>query len=209
MAFVTALIFSSKRVVTKARKLQIAIWAILAVVVVGGGTIMTEVENLIQNRDSNQKMRRLEQTVRGNQWAQYATGAVMTPMMFVLPFSTMVDTGQYSQLVIHGGNFVRNFMGVFVLIGVFAAVFTKKKWRDLSLIGSFTMFYLLVISLSGFANSERFLLPGLPGLLIMAAYGISELTAKTFRFVKIWYVIVVLMQIGWAYFKLGSRGIIS
>ena len=209
MSFFTALLFSTNKVATKARKFQIAIWAVLAVIIVGGSAIVTEVEDLLQNRDENQKMKRMEQTMRGNQWAQYATGTVMAPMIFVLPFTTMVDTDQYNQLVIHGGNYVRNFMGAFVLIGVFTAVFTKKTWRNLSLIGSFTIFYLLVISMSGFANSERFLLPGLPGLLIIAAYGVSELTSKSFKFVKLWYFVVVLMQIGWAYFKLGSRGLVG
>lgn len=209
MSFLTALLFSSSKVVTKARKFQIAIWAVLAVIIVGGSAIVTEVEDLLQNRDTNQRMRRMEQTMRGNQWAKYATGTVMAPMVFVLPFTTLVDTGQYNQLVLHGGNFVRNFMGAFVLIGVFAAIFTKKTWRNLSLIGSFTIFYLLVVSMSGFANSERFLLPGLPGLLIMAAYGVSELTSKSFKYVKMWYFFVVLMQIGWAFFKLGSRSIIG
>lgn len=206
LSFFTALLFSSSRVTSKSRRWRVAIWAVVAVVVTGGSAIVNEVETLIQNRDTNQAMRRYEQTSRGNIWAKYATGTVMAPMVFVLPFTTMVDTGQYNQLVVHGGNFVRNFMGVFVLIGLFSAIFTKKNWRDLSLIGSFTIGYLFVISLSGFANSERFLLPGLPGLLIMAAYGISELNSKNFKWVKIWYVFVVLMQLGWAYFKLGSRG---
>ena len=208
LAFLTALMFSSSKVTTKARRWRVALWTIVAVAVLGGSAIVNEVEVLLQNRQTNQELRRYEQTSRGNQWAKYATGTVMAPMVFVLPFTTMVDTGQYSQLVVHGGNFVRNFMGVFVLIGLFSAIFTKKNWRDLSLIGSFTIGYLLVISMSGFANSERFLLLGLAGLLIMAAYGISELTPKSYKWVKIWYVIVVLMQIGWAYFKIGSRGML-
>ena len=206
LSFFTALLFSSSRVSSKSRRWRVALWAVVAVVVMGGSAIVNEVETLIQNRDTNQAMRRYEQTSRGNLWAKYATGTVMAPMVFVLPFTTMVDTGQYNQLVVHGGNFVRNFMGVFVLIGLFSAIFTKKNWRDLSLIGSFTIGYLFVISLSGFANSERFLLPGLPGLLIMAAYGISELNPRNFKWVKIWYIVVVMMQLGWAYFKLGSRG---
>lgn len=208
LAFLTALMFSSSKVTTKARRWRVALWTIVAVAVLGGSAIVNEVEVLLQNRQTNQELRRYEQTSRGNLWAKYATGSVMAPMVFVLPFTTMVDTGQYGQLVVHGGNFVRNFMGAFVLIGLFSAIFTKKNWRDLSLVGSFTIGYLFVVSLSGFANSERFLLLGLPGLLIMAAYGISELTRKSYKWVKIWYVIVVLMQIGWAYFKIGSRGML-
>jgi hypothetical protein len=94
-----------------------------------------------------------------------------------------------------------------VLIAIFSAIFITKNWRNLSLIGSFAIAYLGIISSSGFANSERFLLPALPILLIMAAYGISLLNAKNYRFVKIWYYVVPVMAVAWAFFKLGSRGL--
>jgi hypothetical protein len=149
------------------------------------------------------------QTLKGNKWAKYATGTVMAPMIFVLPFPTMVNPGeQYNQLVMSGGNYVRNFLGAFVLIALYTAIFVKKNWRDLSLLGSFVIAYLGIISTSGYANSERFLLPGLPVLLIMAAYGVSLLNAKTYKFVKIWYWVVPVMAFAWAYFKIGSRGLL-
>lgn len=205
-SFVTALVFAPNRVMKKGRRIMVAFWVILALVVMAGGTIMNEVEQVWNSRGSNQDSRRSEQTSRGNLWAKYATGGVMAPMVFVLPFSTMVDTGQENQMVLHGGNYVRNFMGVFVLITLFSALFVKKNWRDFALIGSFVVGYLGVVSLSGFANSERFLLPGVPVLLIFWAYGISILNAKSFRLVKIWYYVVPVMEIGWAFFKIGSRG---
>lgn len=205
-SFVTALLFAPSNVIRKGRKIMIAIWVFLALIVLAGGAIMNEIEETWQNREANQETKRLEQTIRGNQWAKYATGTVMAPMVFVLPFSTMVDTQQENQLVLHGGNFVRNFMGVFVMIAIINALFIKKNWRNMALIGSFVIGYLGVVSLSGFANSERFLLPGLPCLIIFWAYGISILNAKSYRFVKYWYVIVPIMEIGWAYFKIGSRG---
>ncbi len=207
-AFVTAAVFSPSRIMKKGRRWAMVGWIILAIVVLAGGVIMNEVEQYWNNRNVNQESKRLEQTLRGNQWAQYATGAVMAPMIFVLPFSTMVDTDQENQMVLHGGNYVRNFMGVFVLITLFVVLFRKKNWRDFSLVGSFVIGYLGIISTTGFANSERFLLPGLPCLIIMWAYGISELTPKSFKFVKYWYVIVPIMEIGWAYFKIGSRGLL-
>ena len=86
-------------------------------------------------------------------------------------------------------------------------LFVKKNWRDFSLIGSFLIGYLGVISMSGFANAERFLLPGLPCLIIIWAYGISVLNAKSYKYVKYWFVIVPIMEISWAYFKIGSRGL--
>lgn len=169
---------------------------------------MNEVEEMWANRSSNQESKRTEQTLRGNQWAKYATGTVMAPMVFVLPFSTMVDTGQENQMMLHGGNYVRNFMGVFVLIALISALFVKKNWRNFALIGSFVIGYLGIVSMSGFANSERFLLPGLPCLIIFWAYGVSILNKKSYRFVKIWYYIVPVMEIGWAVFKIGSRGLL-
>lgn len=208
-SFITALVFSPSRVMKKERKAVVAVWVVLAIVVLAGGTIMTEVESVWQGRGENQNAKRMEQTSRGNQWAKYATGTVMAPMIFVLPFSTMVDTGQENQMVLHGGNYVRNFMGVFVLITLYVVLFKKKNWRDFSLVGSFVIGYLGIISTTGFANSERFLLPGLPCLIIMWAYGVSELTPKSFKFVKYWYVIVLIMEIGWAYFKIGSRGLLG
>lgn len=205
-AFITAIMFSPNRVISKGKRVRVGLWVVLALVVLAGGTIVNEVEQLWQGRHTNQEAKRWEQTVRGNQWAKYATGTVMAPMVFVLPFSTMVDTGQENQMVLHGGNFVKNFMGVFVLITLYVVFFQKKNWRDFALVGSFVVGYLGVISMSGFANAERFLLPGLPCLIIIWAYGISELTARSFKFVKYWYVVVPVMEIAWAYFKIGSRG---
>ena len=146
--------------------------------------------------------------VRGNQWAQYATGTVMAPMAFFLPFATMVNVDeQYGQQEVSGGNYVRNFMGIFAFLAIYEA-FRRKKWRSFVLIGSFTIAYLGVVSLSGFSNSERFLLPGLPGLIMMWSYGVSSLREKTFHLITPWCVIVFFMELGWAYFKLGSRGLL-
>ena len=205
-AFATAVMFSPDRVVGKGRKVMLAVWVLLAIAVLAGGTIRTEVESYWENWDSNQDLKRTQQTSRGNQWAKYATATVLAPMEFVMPFSTMVDTGQENQMVLHAGNFVRNFMGVFVLIALITVLFVKKNWRDFSLVGSFVIGYLGVISLSGFANSERFLLPGLPCLIIIWAYGISELNAKNYKYFNYWSLIVVVMEVAWAYFKIGSRG---
>lgn len=208
-AFVTALVFMNTSVVGRKKRIMLIAWGVLALLTFSGGVIRNEMEGLWEDRETNQDAKRSYQTSKGNQWAKYATGTVMAPMMFVLPFPTMVDVDeQYNQQILSGGNYVRNFLGGFVLIAVFSAIFVKKDWRNLSLIGSFVIAYLGIISASGFANSERFLLPGLPVLLILSAYGVSLLNARYYRFIKIWYVIVPVMIIGWAVFKLGSRGML-
>lgn len=207
-AFATAVVFTNNTVIGKRKRIMFIGWGLLAALTLTGGTIMNEIDGLIEQKDINQSNKRLMQTNKGNQWAKYATGTVMAPMMFVLPFPTMVDVDeQYTQQMLSGGNYVRNFLGGFVLIAVFSAIFITKNWRNLSLIGSFVIAYLGIVSTSGFANSERFLLPGLPCLLIMAAYGVTLLNAKNYRFIKAWYWVVPVMAVAWAFFKLGSRGL--
>jgi hypothetical protein len=98
-------------------------------------------------------------------------------------------------------------MGFFVFLAIYEAI-RRKEWRNFVLIGSFVAAYLGVVSLSGFSNSERFLLLGLPGLIMMWAYGVSTLRKESYQLLSWWSIVVVVMEIGWAYFKLGSRGIL-
>lgn len=208
VSFFAGLLFSATRLSTGAKNWLIGLFAAVAVTFFVGGTIATEVEGYWESRVENQILKRNAQTSRGNQWAKYATGAVLAPMEFVMPLSTMVDTGQENQMMLHGGNYVRNLLGIFVLIALFTIVTKKREWQNFSLIGSFAIGYLGVIAFSGYGNAERFLLPAAPILLIMAAYGISRLNARNFKLVKYWYVLVVVMEVAWAYFKIGSRGLL-
>lgn len=208
-SMVTSLVFTNSATTSRWNRIVLISWALLAVVVFAGGSISKEVQGYWNDRGSNQALKRSHQVNKGVVWAKYATGTVMAPMMFVLPFPTMVDVdGQYNQQLISGGNYVRNFLGIFVIITVFDAIFKRKNWRDFSLIGSYVVAYLAVICSSGFANSERFLLPGLPALLILAAYGVSIISGQNYKYVRIWFIIVPVIVVGWAVFKLGSRGIL-
>lgn len=206
--FATTVLFSSAPTMKRnARRVALIGWGVLCLVILSGGTILNEIEGYWTERETQASNKRLEQTLRGNQWARYATSSVMAPMAFVLPFATMVDVDQqYGQQEKSGGNYIRNFMGYFALLGIYEA-FRRKKWRDFSMIGSFVIAYLGIVSLSGFSNSERFLLPGLPGLIMIWSYGISSLREKTYRWLTPWCFVVFVMEFAWAYFKLGSRGL--
>lgn len=203
----TVLVSSAPALKRRGKRVALIFWGVLALALFGGSTIMTEVEALWEGRGENLENKRMEQTIRGNKWAKYATGAVMAPMIVVLPFATMVDVDQqYGQQAKSGGNYIRNFMGFFALLALYEA-FRRKKWKDFVPIGAFVIAYLGVVASSGFSNSERFLLPGLPCLIMMWAYGIGTLREKTFKFLNWWCVLVFFMEVGWAYFKLGSRGL--
>ena len=189
------------------RRFALIGWSVLFLFAISNGTIATEAEGYWEQRDDNVINKRTSQTVRGNQWAQYATGTVMAPMAFILPYATMVNVDeQYSQQEKSGGNYVRNFMGFFALIAVYEAI-RRKKWRGFITIGSFVIAYLGIVSLSGFSNSERFLLPGLPGLILLWSYGIATLREKAYKLLTPWCIVVFFMEFAWAYFKLGSRGL--
>ena len=207
-AFATgALLSSAPNLKKNMRRLAIVGWGVLSLVLVSGGTIATELEGYWEDREENVTQKRFQQTLRGNRWAKYATGTVMAPMVVVLPFATMVDVdGQYGQQEKSGGNYIRNYMGFFAILAIYEAL-RQKKWRDFIVIGAFVFSYLGVVSMSGYSNSERFLLPALPGLICMWAFGISELRRKSYHLLTPWCILVFLMELGWAYFKLGSRGL--
>lgn len=208
LSLFAGLIFTSAKLVGRAKKAVLIVFGVISVAGFAGGTIATEVEGYWELRVVNEVNKRAYQASKGIEWAKYATGTVLAPMEFFMPLSTMVDTGQQNQMILHGGNYVRNFFGIFVLFALFYAIFKDRNWRNLSLIGAFAVGYLGVISVSGYGNAERFLLPALPCLLIMTAYGISKLNAVNYKYVKYWYIIVVLMEVAWAYFKIGSRGLL-
>lgn len=205
----TLLLYSSPAMKKGWRRVALIGWGVLCIFLLGGGKIATDVEEMWEDKDMNQRYKREEQVSRGYQWSDYATGTVMAPLAIVLPFATMVniDLDQQNQLVKSGGNYIRNFMGFFALIAIYEAI-RRRKWKNYSLIGSFTIAYLGVVAFSGFSNSERFLLPGLPCLIMMWAYGIAMLREKTYRFLTPWCVIVFLMEFGWSFFKLGSRSLL-
>ena len=189
------------------RRTILVLYGVLCLVAVSGGTAMMEVETLWEQKDENLSKKRTEQVSRGSQWAMYATGTVMAPMVVVLPFSTMVNVDQqYAQQTKHGGNFIRNFMGFFAILAIVEAI-RKKRLREFAMLGVFLFAYLGIVSVSGFSNSERFLLPGLPVLILMWSYGVSELRQKTYFAFVPWCFLVIAMEFGWAFFKLGTRGL--
>ena len=122
---VTAVLLSTvPSMKTKGKRVFLIGWGVLCIAVLSGGTIMNEIEGYWYEGEDNAVMKRYEQTLRGNQWAQYATSTVMMPMAFVLPFSTMVNVDQqYGQQEKHGGNYIRNFMGIFAILAIF------EEWK--------------------------------------------------------------------------------
>lgn len=145
----------------------------------------------------------------GNKFAKYAGATVFAPLIFSLPFPTMVEIEkQEDQQMVNGNNFVKNIISFFTIFSLFVIVLKKKSWRRYIFILSFLIAYLGSLVLSEFAQSERFHLPALPIELIFAAYGISQITPKTKRLINVWCAFMIVVAVAWNWFKLAGRDLI-
>jgi len=208
-ALFTTLIFSTNKVLGMGKRTLLIIWVLVTAGYFVGGKLASEVESVWAARNQTQQTSMEWRSTRdnGNKFSKYAGGAVFAPMIFVIPFPTMVGTpNQENQQIINGGNYVKNIMAFFTLFALFLIIKTKR-WREYLLIGSFTIGYLIVLALSPFAQSERFHQPALPFILILSAYGVTQLTNKTKKYYTWWLMLIFVAIVGWSWFKLAGRGL--
>lgn len=205
-----ALIFSSSRIVGWGKKILVTILTLCVLGVAVGDQISNEISDMVQTGSSAQEANMQWRSERkgGNQFAKYAGAAVFAPLIFTLPFPTVVYTeGQENQQMINGGNFVKNIMSFFTIFALFSLLFSGE-WRKHVLPLALMCSYLLVLALSNFAHSERFHLPALPFILMFAAYGVSLMQNKHKRWFIIWCSFIFVVCIAWNWFKLAGRGMI-
>lgn len=209
-ALFTTLIFSTNKVLGMGKRTLLIVWVLIAAGYFVGGKIATEVEEVWAARNQTQQtsMEWRSEREGGNRFAKYAGGAVFAPMIFVIPFPTVVGTpNQENQQIINGGNYVKNIMAFFTLFALFLIIKTRR-WREYLLIGSFTIGYLIVLALSAFAQSERFHQPALPFILILSAYGVSQLTNRIKKYYTWWLMLIFVAIVAWSWFKLAGRGLV-
>jgi 4-amino-4-deoxy-L-arabinose transferase-like glycosyltransferase len=207
-ALVTTLLLSGNKVFNMGKRTILIVWVALTVGYFLGGQINTELVQVWNAKDTNQEQSLDFRTTRenGNKFSKYASGAVFAPMIFVIPFPTIINSpDQNNQQLINGGNYVKNIMAFFTILSLFVII-KAGKWRDYLLTGSYTIGYLLVIALSAYAQSERFHMPALPFELMFAAYGISIITNKQKKYFTWWMILIFIAIVGWSWFKLAGRG---
>ena len=207
-ALFSALLFSADQLIGKARKAIYITWFAIASAVVISGQIRTEVEGYVKDRNTNQKaqMENYATTKGANKLAKYGTASVFLPMMLFAPFPTLVYIeDQPNAMMINGNIFTRNVYAFFVLIALFT-LYQKKLLTQHVLILALLLSYLVILALSGFALSERFHMPAVPFLLILAGYGITQMNNKNVKFYIPYLVVIGLVIIGWNWFKLAGRG---
>ncbi len=208
-SFFTSILFSPNRVIKMGKKFTLIIWILVAAVYIVGGKVSSELEETWSNKDDNQSRSMAFYAARegGNKLVKDVTGAMFAPMIFAIPFPTMVNIPiQQNQQLIHGGNYVKNIMAFFTMFAFIWAII-NRKWKEYSLIGSFVLGYLAILAFSGFAHSERFHIPTLPFELMMAAFGISLMTNKEKKYYNYYLLFIMVAIVGWSWFKLAGRGL--
>ena len=209
-SLVTALLFSRDKLLGFGQRFIIGVWVVIAIAFFAGGKISTEIEQLWQKRDVNQKssMEWRAQREGGNKFADKASTLIFAPAIFIIPIPTMVNIEtQQNQQLIHGGNFDKDILAFFLIFG-FVYILINRKWRNFTLIGAFMLGYLAIIAMSAFAQSERFHQPALPFYLMFAAYGISNITNKEKKYFNAYLVLLLFIVLAWNWFKLAGRGLV-
>lgn len=207
-ALVGALILSSGKQFQTWKKILystvFAVWMAMTV----GAEMIEETRMLWEGRETNQVegyawRAELE---GGNTFAKYATASVFAPLIFTIPFSSMVEIpDQENQMMMNGANFIKNVLSGFVIF-VLITMLVSGKWREHVLPIAVTCGYLVVLVFSNFAHSERFHFPVLAFELMFAAYGVTTLKNKHKRWFTMWLVGVCIANIIWAWVKLAGRG---
>lgn len=219
-----SIVMSSTKVIGWGKRIIIGLLALLLIGVTMGNSIMEQATELVEQAQSDQQIKNMEWRSKrdnGNSFAKYAGKAVFAPMIFTIPFPTMVKPfeGQEVQQLLNGGNYVKNVLSFFVILSMFILLFSGQ-WRNYLVPLSFLLGYMCVLALSTFAQSERFHQPAMPFEFMFAAYGISQVLQgvpvyknvgsriKYKRWFNIWVIFMFVAAIAWNWFKLAGRELI-
>lgn len=213
LAIIFSVVMSSSKVVNWGKRIIVGVLAIALIGVVAGNRIEEKSRSLIEQVQGGQQKGNMEwrsQREHGNAFAKYAGSAVFAPMIFTIPFPTLVRPfeGQEAQQLNNGGNFIKNILSGFVILAL-VILLLSGKWREHLLPLSFMLGYLVVLVFSTFAQAERFHQPIMPFELMFAAYGLSiVLTKKKYkRWYTYWCVVMFVAAVAWSWFKLAGRGL--
>lgn len=208
-----ALMLSNERIISWGKRVVFLLIFASTALFFAGGRILSEIETVWELKDENQSSK-MSEVVQTQSFAKYAGAAVFAPLMFTLPFPTMVETeGQETSRMLHGGMVTKNIISFFCIIALVSLVFplfpNLNNWRNHVLIGAFLLAYLMILLFSAFAHADRFHMPALPLELLFAAYGISLLRIrKVKRWYNWWLVLMFVVFVAWNWIKLAGRGMV-
>ena len=210
-AIFLSLILSSKRVISLGKRWVVLIVFGLTAGYFVGGRVLNEVEKYWEQRTTNQSSRH-SVIVKTNSLTKYATASVFAPLIFTIPFPTMVETsGQETSRMLHSAMVVKNFMSGFCILALVLLLLDPSPggWRNNILIGSFLIGYLGILVFSAFAHADRFHMPAMPIEMMFVAFGVSKMNNPRYRrYLNYWTIAMYVAWVAWAWFKLHGRGLV-
>lgn len=219
LALLVTLVLSSNKVVTWGKRILVIIFAIgfIMTMLMQNENIFNEVQTMAQTDIRAQQTGNMQwRSTRGGKgnakqrFAKYATATVFAPMIFTIPFPTLVNSGQQEgQRMICGGNFCKNITSFFTVMALFMLLFSGD-WRKYVLPISILCGYLVILVFSSFAHAERFHLPTIPFAMMFAAYAMAKFNERPHykRWYTYWLIAMFLGAILWNWFKLAGRGMV-
>jgi hypothetical protein len=213
LALVFSVVMSSTKVVTWGKRIIVGALTVALIGVVAGNQIEEQSRTLWEQAQGDQQQANMEWRARrddGNAFAKYAGKSVFAPLIFTIPFTSMVRPfdGQEVQQLLNGGNFVKNIVSCFTIFAIIMLLLSGQ-WREHLLPLSFMLGYLVVLTMSTLAQSERFHQPVMPFEFMFAAYGVSIAVTKPKykRWFTYWCGLMFVATIIWNWFKIAGRGL--
>ena len=213
LSLIFSVVMSSTRVVSWGKRIAVGGLAVLLLGVGFGNQLEEKTRDLFEQAQSDQQKSNMEwrsSRENGNALAKYAGKSVFAPLIFTIPFPSMTRpyAGQDVQQLLNGGNFVKNILSGFTIFAM-VMLLISGKWREHLLPLSFLLGYLVVLTMSTFAQSERFHQPAMPFEFMFAAYGLSiAVTQKKYkRWFTYWCGLMFIAAIAWNWFKMAGRGL--
>ena len=209
------IVFVSNKVLTNGKKIIAGILVGLTLLVGVGDSLRDKTEKIFETAQTTEAQKKnmewRSEIKAGNKFAKYASAGIFAPLIFTIPFPTFnaAQEGQYLQIQLSGGSFVKNIFSFFVILVMFLMLISGE-WRRHVFILAYTLGYLMVLVLSNFAQSGRFHMPIMPMLMLFAAYGVqmAKGNAKMRRGFTIVLILEIAVCIAWNWFKLAGRGLV-
>ena len=209
LSFICAILFSSNKIMALPRRLLIVLVLLIGGLFFFGGNILdqgTELVEQVESTGANFEYRAARKG--GNVLVRNMNKAMLAPLIFTMPFPTMVTIeGQNIQQLQNGGYFMKNILSFFVLFSLFI-ILKRKAWGDNVMVIAYLVGYLMVLTLSSFAHSGRFHTPVIPIEMVFAALGMNMIAnRRQADYFDLFLLLEFIIIIAWNGFKLKGRGL--
>ena len=206
-SFLLFVLFGERQLLTRKTKGIVAGMVVLLAVVFLFTPIGWEMAVIFKLRFSDLGFLSQKYRALGMRYAEFAHCKYLWPGAFVMPLTNLVEVANSTQKMMNGDFFVKNYLAFFAMWGFVVAV-RERQWRNITLPGAYTLFYVLIVTFSFAAMSERYHFPELPGFILLSGYAIAHWRRQDFKWLYIYSSLLILAIVAWNTLKLAGRGII-